>query len=176
MSEISAMSDGEEQAAWRAEMEAGHAACRAGRWPAAEVHFAAALKAATDGGLGDLLLAGTFANLAVTYQMQAKYAFAEDSLRRALAIKKRVLGEDHPDLAIEMHNLAVLYSARRSYDQAEPYYRSALSLRARHKGIDSDEYQSTRAQYAKMLRAAGRGDEAALLEAGEQMPGPGLPA
>jgi len=150
---------------WRQRLDAGHAEYENGRYPAAEVEFAAALKVAERFGDSDLRLARTLNNLAVVYQLQGKYGFAEDSYLRALAVKRRALGDDNAEVAVELHNLAVLNSARRRFTEAEGYYRRALSMRGKHLGIDHPDYASTVAEFAKLMRRTGRADEAALFEA-----------
>ena len=42
------------------------------------------------------------------------------TLREALEIRKRVLGENHTDYAISLNNLAVLYEDMGQYEKAEP--------------------------------------------------------
>ena len=51
------------------------------------------------------------------------YAKAEPLCRQALAIGKRVLGENHPDYAHSLNNLAMLYQAMGDYAKAEPLFR-----------------------------------------------------
>ncbi len=48
-------------------------------------------------------------NLAILYQTQGRYAEAEPLHRRALAIREKALGPDHPDVAASLNNLASLY-------------------------------------------------------------------
>ena len=51
------------------------------------------------------------------------YAKAEPLYRQALEIRKKVLGENHPDYADSLNNLAVLYQAMGDYAKAEPLSR-----------------------------------------------------
>ena len=53
------------------------------------------------------------------------YAQAEPLYRQALAIGKKVLGEQHPDYAKSLNDLAGLYQSMGDYAQAEPLYRQA---------------------------------------------------
>ena len=48
-------------------------------------------------------------NLAALYNDQGRYADAEPLFKRALAIQEKVLGPDHPDVAVSLNNLANLY-------------------------------------------------------------------
>jgi len=57
------------------------------------------------------------------------YARAEPLYRQALEIRRKVLGEQHPDYAASLNNLAVLYESMDDYARAEPLYRQALEIR-----------------------------------------------
>ena len=56
------------------------------------------------------------------------YARAEPLFRQALEIRKKALGEGHPDYAAGLNNLAALYQAMGDYARAEPLYRQALEV------------------------------------------------
>ena len=56
------------------------------------------------------------------------YARAEPLLQRALAIREKALGPDHPDVADSLDNLAVLYYVRGDYARAEPLYQRSLAI------------------------------------------------
>ncbi|KAB8316065.1 tetratricopeptide repeat protein, partial [Tolypothrix campylonemoides VB511288] len=49
-----------------------------------------------------------------------KYSTAIRLAERVLAIREKVLGKEHPDVALSLNNLAYLYSAQGNYQQAEP--------------------------------------------------------
>ena len=51
------------------------------------------------------------------------------SIRQALAIRKKVLGEEHPDTAASLNNLGGLYRSMGDYAKAEPLYSRALEIR-----------------------------------------------
>jgi hypothetical protein len=86
--------------------------------------------------------------------------------KKALAIRRKALGEDHPDTAMSYANLAVLYYATGRYQRAEPLYEKALAIR--HKTLGEEhpqtaEYHSSLAavhaqmgQYARAARALGQ--------------------
>ncbi|WP_139240833.1 tetratricopeptide repeat protein, partial [Geitlerinema sp. PCC 9228] len=48
--------------------------------------------------------------------------------RQALEMRKRLLGEPHPDVASSLNNLAFLYQSQGRYEEAEPLYRQALEM------------------------------------------------
>ena len=54
---------------------------------------------------------------------QGKYDEAEPLHKESLAIRKKALGEEHPDVAQSLNNLALLLS-----DQARHFFDPALSL------------------------------------------------
>jgi len=54
-------------------------------------------------------------------------AKAEDLYRRALAIKEKVLGKDHPDTALTVHNMATLLAGLGRAAEAESLYGRALA-------------------------------------------------
>ena len=68
--------------------------------------------------------------------LRARYAEAEPLFRRALAIREKALGPDHPDTAPSLNNLAELLRAQGRYGEAEPLYRLALAIREKALGPD----------------------------------------
>jgi tetratricopeptide (TPR) repeat protein len=53
-------------------------------------------------------VANSLNNLADLYGAQGRYARAEPLYQRALAIREKALGPDHPDVATSLSNLAQL--------------------------------------------------------------------
>ncbi len=47
---------------------------------------------------------------------------------QALALRRKLLGEEHPDVAQSLNNLAGLYDTQGRYAEAEPLYVRALAL------------------------------------------------
>ena len=82
------------------------------------------------------MLAPSLNNLAVLYQAQGRYAEAEPLYKRALAIREKALGPDHPDVGTRLNNLAGLYRAQGRYAEAEPLYQRALAIREKALGPD----------------------------------------
>jgi tetratricopeptide (TPR) repeat protein/tRNA A-37 threonylcarbamoyl transferase component Bud32 len=56
---------------------------------------------------------------------------ARPFLDRALALRRRALPKDHPDVAVTLHNLAWLQHQNGNYTQARQLYREALAIRRR---------------------------------------------
>ncbi|HEY0754932.1 MAG TPA: tetratricopeptide repeat protein [Ktedonobacteraceae bacterium] len=92
---------------------------------------------------------------------RARYGDAEPLYRRALAIRERVLGGEHPDTAHSLNNLAGLYRVQGRYRDAEPLYRRALEINERVLGVEHPNTRTVRDNYQELLR---------LLQAGDQGP------
>ena len=61
---------------------------------------------------------------------------AEPLYERAILIREKVLGSEHPDVASSLNNLAALYDNQRRYDVAEPLFERALSIREKVLGSE----------------------------------------
>jgi tetratricopeptide (TPR) repeat protein len=75
-------------------------------------------------------------NLANLDYKQGRYSEAEPLYIEALAMRKRLLGENHPDVAMSLHNLARLYYSQERYSEAEPLYIKALKIAEDSLGMD----------------------------------------
>jgi len=67
--------------------------------------------------------------LAGLFRIAGYFSAAIPLLRRALAIKEKILGKQHPDTAISLNNLAGLLESKGDYSKAEPLYKRALAIR-----------------------------------------------
>src|SRR4029453_730245 len=70
------------------------------------------------------------------YNTQGRYAEAEPRYQRALAIREKALGPEHPDVAQSLNNLASLYQTQGRYTEAEPLYQRVLASRERVLGAE----------------------------------------
>jgi hypothetical protein len=68
---------------------------------------------------------------------QGRYPEAEPLAKRALAIREKVLGPDHPDLAQSLNNLAMLYLADGQLKRAVPAGTRAVEILMKHLSIGS---------------------------------------
>ena len=59
---------------------------------------------------------------------QGKYNEAIPLAEKVLAIRQRILGNDHPDVAVSLDNLAVLYHTQGRYSEAETLYLQSLEM------------------------------------------------
>ena len=67
-------------------------------------------------------------NLAFALMELGKPEEAEPLTRLALAMKRQLYGEDHPETALGLNNLAYVLESRKRYDDAEAAYRQALAI------------------------------------------------
>ena len=99
-------------------------------------------------------------NLAVLYKSTGRYAEAEPLYMKALEIRRKALGEEHPSTATSYNNLAGLYESTGRYAEAEPLYKKALEIYRQALG---EEHPSTATPYhnlAGLYYSTGRYAEA----------------
>ncbi len=135
---------------------------------ALEKQLRAAVKEAEAFGSEDLRLAIPLSDLGVFYYRAGKYARAEKLHKRALAIRERVLGPTHADVARSLTNLAALYYAQGRYVATEPLLKRALGIVEELRGPEHAEFADALDNYADLLKTTGAHDEAATLAARAQ--------
>jgi tetratricopeptide (TPR) repeat protein len=91
---------------------------------------------------------------------RALYSEAEPMYRRALEIREKSLGKDHPSVANSLNNLAGLYREQGKYDEAEPMYRRALEIREKSLGKDHPSVANSLNNLAGLYDSQGKYDEA----------------
>ncbi len=96
---------------------------------------------------------------------QGHYAEAEPLHKRALAIREKALGPEHPPVAQSLNNLALLYQAQGRYAEAEPLYQRALKIWEKALGPEHPQVATSLENYAALLRQTARADEAERMEA-----------
>src|SRR5262249_12811668 len=79
-------------------------------------------------------VAGSLNNLASLYYNKGRYADAEPLCSRALAIREKALGPDHPDVASSLNGLGAVYQAQGRYGDPGSLYRRALAIREKGLG------------------------------------------
>ena len=67
-------------------------------------------------------------NLAGLYDDQGRYAEAEPLYKRALAIREKALGPDHPDVATIAEQSGGALRRSRPLCRAEPLFKRALAI------------------------------------------------
>ncbi len=94
------------------------------------------------------------------YGHKGKYAEAEPLYRRSLEIKEKVLGPDHPDVAISLNNLAALYEKQGKYVEAEPLHKRSLEIREKALGRDHPDVANSLHNLAVLYEKQGKYAEA----------------
>ena len=76
----------------------------------------------------ELRQAGKLDNLGMVQSKLREYAAAKQSLEQALAIRRKSLPPDHPDIAGTLNNLGLVQSALRQYAAAKQSHEQALAI------------------------------------------------
>ena len=97
------------------------------------------------------------------YYSQGRYGEAEPLYQEALAMRKRLLGDEHPDVATSLNNLALLYNNQGRYGEAEPLYQEALAMWKRLLGDGHPDVASSLNNLGCLYWEQGRYGEADLL-------------
>ncbi len=105
--------------------------------------------------------------LGVVYRDLSEYAHAEAMLREALALQKKLHGNEHPAVASSLHNLAEVFRLQGKYPEAEAGFREALALRRKLYGHEHPTVAASLQGLGEVLRREGKyaEAEAALREA-----------
>ena len=85
-----------------------------------------------------------------------RYADAIPLAQQALAIREKVLGRDHPDVALDLNNLAMLYDSQGRYADAEPLYQRSLAIREKALGRDHPDVAQSLNNLALLYYSQGR--------------------
>jgi tetratricopeptide (TPR) repeat protein/CHAT domain-containing protein len=91
---------------------------------------------------------------------EGKYSEAIPLAQRALAMREKALGPDHPDVAVSLNNLATLYNAQDRYAEAEPLFKRALAIHEKAQGPDHPDVGTSLANLAALYQDEGRYAEA----------------
>ena len=86
---------------------------------------------------------------------QGRHGEAIPLAQRALAIREKALGPDHPDTALSLNNLAELYRATGAYAKAEPLYQRALAIIEKALGPEHPYTALSLNNLAELYRATG---------------------
>ncbi|MDB5309220.1 MAG: Kinesin light chain-like protein [Gemmataceae bacterium] len=127
---------------------------KGGEFPEAERLYTRALEIKQAREKDGLDAAITLETLGSFYLAAHDYARAEPLLRKALDIRVRVRGENHPVVATTFNELGVLYLTRGDYRRAEPFLRRAAESRQKVLGRHPDTAKSFD-NYAKLYAAMG---------------------
>jgi len=104
------------------------------------------------------------ADLAAFYAVLDRPEESEPLFLRALETLDWELGPDHLDVVVIRTALAGLYLQETRYADADPLYREVLAILLATAEPDQDQLLLVIDEYAQLLRATGRDDEAQSLE------------
>jgi CHAT domain-containing protein len=79
-------------------------------------------------------------NKAFVLHQAGKYAEAIPLVQQVLALREKVLGPDHPDVATVLNSFGILYDKQGRYAEAEPLYKRALAIREKALGPDHPDH------------------------------------
>jgi hypothetical protein len=99
-------------------------------------------------------------NLANAFAQQGKYAEAETLYHDVLAVRRRVLGREHPDTLETAGNLAASLANQGKYAESETLYREVLEVQRRVLGPEHPGMLRTAGNLATTLDARGKHAEA----------------
>jgi tetratricopeptide (TPR) repeat protein len=112
----------------------------------------------------ELLEAAHLLNLTGRYlHLRGRLVETEPLYAEALAIREKLLGSEHPDVASSLHNQAWLYFDQGKYLEAEPLYLRALTIRQNALGAENTQEAETLAQLGTLYKELGRYHESAKL-------------
>ncbi|NEO21534.1 CHAT domain-containing protein, partial [Moorena sp. SIO4A5] len=94
------------------------------------------------------------------YFNQGRYQEAEPLLQQTLELTKRLLGEEHPQVALSLNNLALLYLNQGRDQEAEPLFQQALELNKRLLGEEHPQVALSLNNLALVYLNQGRYQEA----------------
>ena len=98
--------------------------------------------------------------LGQTYRLLGEYDDAEPHLERARLLRRRELGEEHPDTLASMSNLAILYMDQGRLEEAEPMMRETLEIMTRVLGEEHPSTLNVMNNLASLYMNQGRFEEA----------------
>jgi serine/threonine-protein kinase len=110
-----------------------------------------------------LIRAQLLATLGAVYRSLGHYEEAELMLREALEMRRRLLGEEHADIAASLHSLAILSFIKGDYEEAEALCREALEMNRRLLGGEHPCVGNNINTLADILNARGQAAEAEVL-------------
>jgi tetratricopeptide (TPR) repeat protein len=119
-------------------------------------HALASCEIESGGGAASEQCAGLLNSAAAYFYVRAAYAGARPLFERALAIREKALGPEHPDTATSLNNLALLLVTTSRLGEAEPLYRRALAIDEKSYGPDHPSVATDLNNLADLLHDTNR--------------------
>src|SRR5205085_1508933 len=108
-----------------------------------------------------ILTAQTLHNLAQAQHNRAQFAEADSLYRRALAVKRKLLGDLHPSVTVNLNNHGLMLAQELGrVDEAEAEIREALALDRRMFGARHSYVSESMRDLGTVMRLKGNLDEA----------------
>jgi tetratricopeptide (TPR) repeat protein len=123
-------------------------------------HLESAANLAAEQGVESARLAELDNFIGFYLDFRGDYAEARPYLERALAIREKALGPDHPDTAQSLNNLGYLLQATGDLAEVRPYYERALAIFEKALGPDHPDTATTLLNLGHLLQAMGVPTEA----------------
>jgi tetratricopeptide (TPR) repeat protein len=162
---------GDEAAGWLESAVNALGACfphvEFGNWPLCErllPHAETISERTSELGLESFALARLLHESAVFLSERARVAEAHLLLERALAIRERLGGPDHPGVAATLHRLAFNMCCGGHFAEARPFYDRALDILERTVGAEHPLYAETLNDSGELFRELGRYEEAESIQ------------
>jgi len=95
-------------------------------------------------------------DLAQIYAREQQWALAKQTYERALDVDRRVLGDDHPRVAMHLHNLAVVAQNMSDLKLAEELYVDAIRRKEHVYGVGDPQTADAIDNYGLLLQREGR--------------------
>jgi tetratricopeptide (TPR) repeat protein len=134
-----------------------------GRFDDAAALYVRILRAAEEAGSGDDSIATVLHNIGSLEHARGEFARGEPAARRAVALRERAFGPDHPAVAADVAALAALLDAQGLNDEAEAMYLRALATFERVHGPDHYEIAVNLNNLAGLRQAQGQTADAEAL-------------
>ncbi|HJZ87573.1 MAG TPA: tetratricopeptide repeat protein [Polyangia bacterium] len=106
------------------------------------------------------LLARLENNLGLVARAQGKYDEAAAHLQRALELREKQVGPDHPDVTVPLSGLGGTYLSLGKYQEALGYYRRVIAIREQTLGQAHPDVAKAENNLALLYKEMGRYDEA----------------
>jgi eukaryotic-like serine/threonine-protein kinase len=105
-------------------------------------------------------VAAVLDDLAKVYAREQQWTLAKQTYERALEIYRRVLGDEHPRVAMRLNNLALVAENMGELPRAESLFQESIRLHERAYGQDHPETAAVKGNYGSLLEREGRLPEA----------------
>src|SRR6266542_1220515 len=84
-----------------------------------------------------------------------KYDASRPAAERALELREKALGPDHPDVAQSLHNLAIIHRLKGDYAKSEPLFQRALDIKEKAFGPENPDVAASLNSLAIIYHAKG---------------------